>query len=334
MSTPVLDKAVGLYEKGGKLLRILSDEKFNILWNSSDYDTMQITFSDIDGKRPADGMICSVYVNGHCRSAECTVINIDGEKLYMWTVRNAADIIFHLGYTNTYKQVSYLIKEAKENIATLMGFAEQMVDNKDTDLTQLAKEQNHICFELLQQTEVLDRLTEVIYGQAEKERTVRLYKETADVIAACNRFINKYNRNIRLFAAQPDTINDIIITGEKQILVTALFCIIKRAISSSFEQNYMLSISHDNNNVYLYLKYLVYEKPQRRLNSDEFDYFAAEMYIEYIGGKINLSANEKSEEIEIVFPIYRKEHIFKSDTSIADEPELDRLAVIFLNSII
>ncbi len=324
MEDPILKKAISLFERSGKI-RIISDEKFNVKWNSREYDENQVVFSDISGKTPTNGMICPVYIKGHCCNAECTVVNIDGTKIYTWTVKDNADLVFHIGYKNTFKQLSYLIECGKQNINELNEFS--------SELPSGAREKHHmICSDTLRMFEVLDKMAMIFFNESTEERVIPIYGEVSDVTCACNRFIGKYRRSIQLFSAQADTLRNMSIVGDKQIFATALFCIFKRAITSSYEQNYLVTMSHDSNRVYLYFKYLILDDPKRSLTEAEFDYFAATLYIKYIGGSMNMFHNEKSEEVELSFPICHKENVFKSSSTSNDAEELYRLAEIFLES--
>ena len=146
MKATATEQAAKLCDKGSRL-RIITDEKFNILWNSKDFEPGEIAFSDIKGKTPKDGAVFSVYVNGNCHSAECIAVNTDSQKLFIWTLCTASENIFRLGYTNTYKEVSYIFDTLKNNIDILAHLAE-VIARESPEVKTTANEQTRICRDL------------------------------------------------------------------------------------------------------------------------------------------------------------------------------------------
>lgn len=331
MKATATEQAAKLCDKGSRL-RIITDEKFNILWNSKDFEPGEIAFSDIKGKTPKDGAVFSVYVNGNCHSAECIAVNTDSQKLFIWTLCTASENIFRLGYTNTYKEVSYIFDTLKNNIDILAHLAE-VIARESPEVKTTANEQTRICRDLTRHVDTLSEISSIIYGHTAKEKTVLIFREADDVIQACNRFLNTRGHAIKLLTTQAGKLKDVSILGDRQIIDSTLFGLIRRAIVSSDEKNHVINIYTDNKSVYIQIKYLICDKAKEKsekIRTDDFNSFAAKLYIEYIGGSMSISESGKSEEIQIELPICKNSSVLKSDPAVIGMKELDRLAEMYL----
>ncbi len=335
MKATATEQAAKLCDKGSRL-RIITDEKFNILWNNKDFEPGEIAFSDIKGKAPKDGAVFSVYVNGSCHSAECVAVNTDGQKLFIWILCTASENIFRLGYTNTYKEVSYIFDTLKNNIDILAHLAE-VIARESPEVKTTANEQTRICRDLTRYVDTLSEISSIIYGHADKEKTVLIFREADDVIQACNRFLNTRGHTIKLLTTQAGKLKDVSILGDRQIIDSILFGLIRHVIISSNEKNHVIDVYTGNKSVYIQLKYHISDQTKENLEkirANDFNNFAAKLYIEYIGGSISISESSKSEEIIIEFPIHKSRSILKSNYAAISMKELDRLAEMYLSDLL
>ena len=99
----------------------------------------------------------------------------------------------------------------------------------------------------------------------------------------------------------------------------------------------MIDIYTGSKSVYIQIEYPVCDKAKEKsekIRADDFNSFAAKLYIEYIGGSMSVSKSDESEEILIELPMHKSESVLKCNSDAISMKELDRLAEMYLSDLL
>ncbi len=325
LKSNVTDKLSALYSRSAKL-RIATDDGYNILWQSHTKKECTVTFYDIGGKAPEDGMIRKVFVDELCMSAECEAVNIDGETLFMWTIHSATELAAQINCISSYKDIAFLFNTLKSNIDEL----KQWIEDR-TDMIPDCGRQLISCDAMTEQVFILERISAVMYDR--RQEPLDLYHLVLGTARACNRFLKKRGHRISILTMQAQTLMKLLICGEPLMLSSALFCLIKRAVCYSGEKQNMLFMSHNEKSISITTRYMVTKSSIRSYITDDFELNSAKLYIELIGGRLILKRDKYSERIKVTLPLYEQEDTFNSSKLCLSRSEFDRLAKVILTGI-
>lgn len=289
----------------------LSDEYGNIKWKNSACGK-SIIFPD--GLSP-DCTAERVSIDGTLFTALASPHSFGADKFILWRVNTLTDVLMQLGSTDTYTDICYMLSESRNDVAK----AEQ---GSDVNAKFNSIKRN---------IEVLSELTAVIYHRAPRSSAVYFIEKLTQIINDANKVMSRVPVVFRLNIDQTIE-SDIPVNISERLLYVCMFSILKAIVRCSDRELFVLKADLKGSDITVSSSFSLSGDTHIGMITDDFEMYCAELYIAYIGGKMDYTTDNGIGKIEISIPAGDSKTL-NSPLYSVPEDTCRNLAEIFLSDI-
>lgn len=286
---------------GGEKLRFLSDEHGNILWQSDNVKQAILFPLGLDSDI-SDGHTAKVKIGDNTFCAECSILNYNSERYYLWTADSITDILMKFGKTDTYTDASFMLSITKSDIESIIQYNDKLIEAAPDIYRKSAEKQKLHCLNLMRHIETMSELTAVIYEKGTKSQVMQLKSELDTVVAECNSLLTK--KSVSINTDFSDKAERACFAGGRYLFFVMLLSVIKKAVNCSDREYFSVMADCDDKQIYITVPFIIEEEKCSDVISNDFEIYCASLYAQYLGGRLTQKTEDRTGIIEITLPLY------------------------------